>query len=201
VEYWVIGRRDLDSLLFGVRLTAGPKKTANRGSLSSDLSTLLVKASEPRSDDVFLDPFGGSGSIVVARLESPFRKAIWSDIRLPELRSELPARLVNSRKVHVLGEDALRLPSVPDGSISSIITDPPWGEYEDLGRPYGDFIAGVMASFDRVLDPVYGRLVILLSRRASSAVAEVWRQANFRIEHSHDILVNGHPATVLVGGR
>jgi hypothetical protein len=200
VEYWIVGRRDLDVLMFCLRLTTGAQKTGGRGSLSSDLSTLLIKAASPQRDDVFLDPFGGSGSLVAARINTPFRKAIYSDIRLVEMRPQIPP-LLNSQKVDLLAEDALQLPSVPDGSVTSIVTDPPWGEYEDLGIPYDDFAESMMKSFDRVLDRSHGRLVLLVSRRASADVAPLWDLSNLWVRGSHDILVNGHPATVLVGGR
>lgn len=200
VEYWIVGRRDLDQLLFCRKITVGAKKAGARGSLSADLATLLVRASGPRHEDVFLDPFAGSGAIVAMRIKTPFRKAIYSDINLPELRPQLSPQIVKRRNVDILAEDALALPSVPDGSVSCIVTDPPWGEYESLDRPYEEFVASMLKSFDRVLDQ-NGRLVLLLSRRSARDVASVWKTADLRVTDSHDILVNGHPATVLVGGR
>jgi tRNA G10 N-methylase Trm11 len=183
-----------------LRLGSG-KKPGKRGSLSTDLSTLLVRASNPSNDDVFLDPFGGSGALVEARTASAFRSATYSDNRLSDLRSQLSPRLVNNRKVRVLGEDALMLLSVPDGSVSAIVTDPPWGEHEDLGMPYREFADAMMRSFDRVLNRRRGRLVLMVSRREASAVTEMWKPAGLQVEHVHEILVNGHPASVLVGER
>jgi Putative RNA methylase family UPF0020 len=200
VEYWIVGRRDLDVMMLCLRLGSG-KKPGKRGSLGTDLSTLLVRASSPSGDDVFLDPFGGSGALVEARTASAFRSAIYSDTRLAELRSQLPPRLVSNRRVRVLGEDALVLPSVSDGSVSVIVTDPPWGEHEDLGMPYGEFAEAMMRSFDRVLNRSRGRLVLMVSRREAVAVAEMWKPSGLEVEHVHEILVNGHPASVLVGGR
>jgi Putative RNA methylase family UPF0020 len=201
LEYWVVGRRDLDVMMLCLRLGSRAKESGVRGSLSGDLSTLLVKASNPSADDVFLDPFGGSGAIVEARIASAFRTALYSDIRLSELRSQLSPRLVNSRKVRVLDEDALTLPSLGDGSISVIVTDPPWGEHEDLGMPYIKFAEAMMRNFDRVLDQRRGRLVLLVSRRAASVVSELWEPSGLDLKQRHEILVHGHPATVLVGGR
>ena len=201
VEYWVVGRRDLDVMMLCLRLSGGAKKSGARGSLSGDLSTLLVKASAPSSGDVFLDPFGGSGAIVEARTAGAFRNAVYSDTRLSALRPQLSPRLFDSRKIRVLDEDALTLPSLPDGSVSAIVTDPPWGEHEYLGTPYGKFADAMMRNFDRVLDPRRGRLVLLVSRREASMVAELWEPVGLEVQETHEILVNGHPATVLVGGR
>ena len=201
VEYWVVGRRDLDVMMLCLRLGSGAKKSGARGSLSTDLSTLLVKASNPSAGDVFLDPFGGSGAMVEARIVSAFRTAVYSDIRLSMLRSQLSPRLVDSRKIRMLDEDALMLPSLSDGSVSAIVTDPPWGEYEDLGMPYVKFAEAMMRNFDRVLDRRRGRLVLLVSRREAPTVVERWEPSGLAVKQTHEILVNGHPATVLVGGR
>lgn len=62
-------------------------------------------------------------------------------------------------------EDALTLRSITDGSVDVIVTDPPWGEYDQLKMPLSDFCAALAASFDRVLNPVTGRFVILVARR------------------------------------
>lgn len=201
VEYWIVGRRDLDIMLLCLRLTAGSSPPAERGSLTSDLSHLLVKASSPRDDDVFLDPFGGSGSIVAARIHTAFRSAIYSDIRLASLRPQLSRKLLRSQTIRILDEDARQLPSVPTGTVTSIVTDPPWGEHEDPGVPVERFAECMMKSFDRVLDSHSGRLVLLLSRRGEATVRPLWGPANLEIDTTHHILVNGHPATVLVGLR
>lgn len=201
VEFWVIGRRDMDLLLFCKRLSVGGKKAGPKGALSADLATLLVKASSPHKDDVFLDPFAGSGAIVTARLDMPLRKAVYSDLNLAEHRQDLPRRLSQSRQVDVLDEDALRLPSIPDGSVSAIVTDPPWGEYEQMDESYESFSRAMIDSFDRVLHPTRGRLVLLLGRRVAYTTLNVLNDSALRVDDVHDILVNGHPASVLVAGR
>lgn len=201
VEFWVVGRRDLDLLLFCERLSVGGKKAAPRGSLHQDLATLLVKASDPRPDDVFLDPFAGSGSLVAARLELPYRKAVYSDLDLAAHRALLPPRITGSQRVDVLAEDALELPSIADGSVDAIVTDPPWGEHEQLDVPYREFARSMLSSFDRVLHPTKGRIVMLLSRRAAYQAVDVWERSPLDLRDTHDVLVNGHPASVLVGGR
>lgn len=199
-EFWVIGRRDLDRLLLCRRLSSGGRKGLARASLGPDLATLLVSASSPHEDDVFLDPFGGSGAIVTARLALPLRRAIYSDLNRRDQPEGQLRPLVRSPLTQVLDEDALELPSVDDGSVSAIVTDPPWGEYERLDRPYPEFARAMLASFDRVLDP-HGRLVLLLGRRIADDVADVWDASPLQLNGGHDILVNGHPAAVMIGGR
>jgi hypothetical protein len=192
VEYWLIGRRDLKSMLFCRRLTTGIRPGA-AGSLGADLAMLLVKASDPRPDDVFLDPFAGSGSIVRARMALPYATG--------KPYPQVPPEIRRASRVTVLTEDALELPSIPTGSVSSIVTDPPWGEYDELEVDFAAFAQRMMASFDRVLDPRRGRLVLLLSRRAAEVMHGLWPTANLKLVQSHQLLVNGHPASAQIGGR
>ncbi|RJQ89617.1 TRM11 family methyltransferase [Amycolatopsis panacis] len=200
-EYWVIGRRGLDLLVFCQRLTTVRHRAPARGSLRPDLCALLVKASEPRLDDVFLDPFAGSGALVSARIKLPCRRAIYSDLRLTEHRASLPPPLLKSRKAEIRQDDATVLDSVDDHSITSIVTDPPWGEHEDIGLPFEQFARKMLLSFDRVLHPSRGRLLMLVARRLVPVVARQWDSVGLTPRTTHEILLNGHPATVLVGGR
>ncbi len=123
-EYWVIGRREWPMLYFAERLAAASTpKEKPKGALSSELAALLVAASQPTARDVFLDPFAGSGAIVRARLRSPARKVIYSDIQLDAHRADV--RGLAQQGCVALDDDALVVPSVASGSVDAIVTDPP----------------------------------------------------------------------------
>jgi tRNA G10 N-methylase Trm11 len=162
---------------------------------------MLVGASRPDRRDVFLDPFGGRGSLVLARLELPVRQILYSDTDLESCRRYFPGELTKDVRVRFLSENALTLPSVPDRRIDVIVTDPPWGEYREIGQSYGAFALGIARAFDRVLHPIRGRFVVLASRSTAAGIAARLAEASFRMNKGYEILVNGHPATVLVGGR
>jgi hypothetical protein len=200
VEYWLIGRRDMKSMVFCRRLTMGIQP-GDAGSLGADLATLLIKASDPQPDDVFLDPFAGSGSIVRARMALPYGRATYSDLAIGKPYLQVPPEIRRRSRITVLTEDALELPSISTGSVSSIVTDPPWGEYDGQNGDFATFANRMMASFDRVLDPHHGRLVLLLSRRAAELTHALWPPAHLHLMRSHHLLVNGHPATAQIGGR
>lgn len=106
-----------------------------------------------------------------------------------------------SRKIEIMDEDALVLPSISDGSISAVVTDPPWGEHDQLNMQYEDFAKAMLATFDRVSQPQQGRLVLLLGRRVADTVSSVLDSSPLNLRDRHNILVNGHPASVLVGWR
>jgi tRNA G10 N-methylase Trm11 len=71
-----------------------------------------------------------------------------------------------------------------------VITDPPWGFYEDIGD-INVFYSKMFKSFDRILNG-QGRMVILSARKEEleqSAAA-----AGFKIKKSLHTLVNGKKA-------
>jgi hypothetical protein len=200
-EYWVIGRTDLGELLLCARLPRQRRAQKARGALTHELSSMLVAASPPRAGDVFLDPFAASGSLVLARMETGARQIWYSDINLHEFKHDFPPELHADRRVDFLDDNALTLSPVPDGQIDVIVTDPPWGEYDDVGMPYAEFARAMVKSFSRVLHGLTGRFVVLTSRRTAAIVEREFAEGGFCINSTHEILVNGHPATVLVGAR
>lgn len=198
-EYWLIGRRDYPHLLLCLRLPRPKPEKMRKGMLAPDLSYALVRASAPEPLDTFLDPFGGSGALVQARAGFPAKSLIYSDLRAGALRDDLPPALRRDRRVRFLAEDAKLLPSVPDGSISAIVTDPPWGEFEAVEEPYDAFARNLAETFRRVLNPGVGRLVLLAARRLEDTYCSALEGRGIVLDRQLHILVNGHPASVLVG--
>lgn len=200
-EYWVVGRKNLNELLLCLRLPKPKRRQERKGELAHELSRILVAASAPDPSDRFLDPFAGLGSLVIARLESPFTSICYSDIALRSLAGKLPRKLKSDRRIRLMAEDALSLPSIGDGEIDVIVTDPPWGEFDRVPMGYQSFVNAMVESFDRVLHPSRGRFVILISRRQSGTLTESLTSRKFKIHATHGILVNGHPAAAIVGSR
>jgi 16S rRNA G966 N2-methylase RsmD len=200
LEFWIIGRKSMQDLVFAQRLPKRQERQAEKGALSPQLATMLVLASGPRAEDRFLDPFSGSGAIVAARLHYPVSSAIASDVR-PALSAQNNRAFRRDRRVTIAKEDARQLASIPDGQVDVIVTDPPWGEFRDDIADYERFAHQVAASFNRVLNPERGRLVVLVSRRRSDLFVSALRAQEFRIHAKHGILVNGHPASVIVTSR
>lgn len=198
-EYWILGRRDLGQLLLVRRLPAQPAPKTPKGSLGRELAELLVRASTPTDQDVFLDPFGGSGAVIAARLGRPARRVTYSDTAFPELKARIAPELLRNKRVTFLDEDATTMPSIDDGTIDVIVTDPPWGEFEDTVKSYDEFAADMAASFHRLLRRPGGRFVILLARSVEPVVQTALGASGLLAEQKYPILVNGHPATVLSG--
>ncbi|MGL5811606.1 MAG: TRM11 family SAM-dependent methyltransferase [Nocardioides sp.] len=196
-EFWIIGRRELEVLYFGQRLRDENPPTKAKGALSVELSALLVAASEPSSTDVFLDPFAGSGALVLARLRSPAKSITYSDLALRSHRTEFAPALARNRKVKLLAEDAFELPSIRTGSVDVVVTDPPWGEHDREIGDYGNFADQMAASFARVLKPQSGRAVVLVNRRNEEVLTKALVAGGLDIYDTTQLLVNGHPASAV----
>jgi 16S rRNA G966 N2-methylase RsmD len=196
-EYWVIGRRDWSNAYLAERLpgTKG-RQPAEKGSLSAELSALLVTLSRPDPRDVFLDPFAGSGSIIAARLTSPAHKIIYNDLDKSLYRSA-EARLGHHAGLTFTNEDGTAITSAKSAEVSAIVTDPPWGEYDESVGDYAKFTQALAAEFSRLLNPRWGRLVLLVSRRQEDTMQESLAEQGFSCEPPIGILVNGHPASVI----
>ncbi|MGL4340422.1 MAG: hypothetical protein ACRCSP_08390 [Rhodoglobus sp.] len=194
VEYWLIGRRDAAQVYFARRIDRQIPKV-QRGELAPELAILLVKLTNPTARDVVIDPFGGSGALLIARAKYPSRQLIYSDLHRDSFATSLK-RLPRSRTV-ILEEDGTVLESVASGKVTTIIADPPWGEYGDVGIDSAAFRQAMFGTFARILDRRTGRVVILVSRSTEIDVAQTAKNGGFVLRSVHHILVNGHPASVL----
>jgi Putative RNA methylase family UPF0020 len=198
-EYWVIGRRDWPAMYLAERLPGSRgRMPAQQGSLSRELSALLVSLSRPEPQDVFLDPFAGHGSIVRARLATPARKVIFNDCA-ESLCDSAAARLGRHAGLVFSHDDGTSMTSVKSAEVSAIVTDPPWGEHDESIGDYGKFTRSIAAEFSRLLNPRSGRLVLLVSRRHAEQLQESLAEAGLGCEPPTGILVNGHPASVICG--
>lgn len=195
IEYWFIFRKESISL-FGARITPLGKETTRKyekGELRQELAHLLVLLSEPQKQDVILDPFAGSGAIVLERVQTfPYTKMCASDIN-EDLVEDLRRKTKwGEQKIIVEKRDALNLDNIEDNSIKKIITDPPWGLYENPQEDMVDFYRKMLLEFRRILDQD-GTIVILVGR--DSGFEKVLPGSKFSQIQKIDILVSGQKAS------
>ena len=172
------------------------EKNLNKGELRPEIAYLICCFAGIKNDDTVLEPFCGYGSIPTQLAKKfQFQKLFISDIEderveLTKSRKQIsasPEGLIDCRVA-----DALSLNHIEDKSVSLVITDPPWGYYEDIGD-IKDFYSKMFKSFDRVLLPE-GRMVILSARKEELELTAV--DAGFKIKNSLHTLVNGKKAGV-----
>lgn len=194
-EFWLIERSEGHGF-FALRLShhQAYDKSLQKGELRPELANILCRLSDPAPNELFLDPFCGSGAIAIQRAKFfPAGLAIASDIdeRKVEALKERVKELGLRKRVVVRRDDALKLERYEDGSIHKIVTDPPWGHFANL--PDQDFYRAMLAEFARVLRPG-GKLVILTAEALPA-------DERLALVKKFNILVSGKKAAVYVIAR
>jgi len=205
IEFWYIIRREGRSF-FAARLTkkASIEKYLAKGELRPEIAQLLAgMARIGDGDRVLCDPFAGYGAIPeqlsILRTDAIIHA---SDID-PNLTAELSRRFALKKNVSVHTGDALRLEWLEDASVDLVVTDPPWGFWDDDAykgeRSIERLYEGMLKGFDRVLSS-HGRAFVLTGAKRefaeavenSAAFAQSAGKEHFRT----DILVNGKKSAV-----
>jgi 23S rRNA G2445 N2-methylase RlmL len=203
VEVWFLARREGAGYIL-LRLTRrrATEKTLRKGQLRPEVCHLLCLMSKPRKSDRFLDPFCGYGAIVLERGRSFPATAIRAVDIDPAATDALRRAVMLERwgaVATVETGDARSLASIESGSVSAIVTDPPWGVYRGGGIGRG----GVS---DGELSALYGRMLgefVRVLRVGGRAVVLMGRESPFPQElgrRSRHLCVDGR-CNVLIGGR
>lgn len=192
---FVVFERSEGFCFFGLRLTRHQdyKKLLYLGELRPELAYLMCLMSEPSSDDIFIDPFAGYGSIPIARASNfPFNKIYASDLDLKQV--ELLKMKTRTAKINInIGKwDATQLVNFRDCSIDKIVTDPPWGIYAkvDIENLYYKFLKEAK----RILK-IGGVLVILIANREMFGNC-LKKVPELRLLKKADILVSGKKVSI-----
>ena len=190
--------------LFLERWASAPDAAALRdgdraGELPRSTCRLLAEMTEPRPDDVFLDPFCGYGGIALERaLASPYRFVFVSDSdaeKLAAVKESLSGKPFERRRRTIFPKvrDALDSGGFDPGFLTAIATDPPWGLYEG-GMGASDaqtLLKSFLVDAARLLAPG-GRLVLLVARGANIEAG-----SDFILRERLDVLVSGKKASAI----
>ena len=170
------------------------EKNLNKGELRPEIAYFICCFADINPDDTILEPFCGYGSIPTQLAKKfRFKKLYISDIEAERVEltrsrkqiAQAPEGLIDCRTA-----DALKLTHIEEKSVSLVITDPPWGFYEDIGD-INVFYTDMFKSLDRVLTE-QGRLVILSARKEE--LEKTAAASGFKIKNSLHTLVNGKKA-------
>jgi len=191
-EIW-LNRRNDKTTYFMVRAHkhAPFEKTLKQGELRPDVAAVMVYRARIGKQSAVADMFGGWGGITAALIETGrYGKIYTGDINHECVRYQ-QERFRNKRGCIVQKWDALALP-LADRSIDSVITDPPWGEYEDISLTA--FYNGFIKEAARVLRPG-GSLIFLTSAYAQACRA--LSDCNFSFDAA-PLKINGKNAFLFV---
>lgn len=194
-EIWFLKRREGFGFV-GLRLTKKPnlEKVLSKGELRPELANLLCIISEPNVNDIFLDPFAGSGAIPQARTNFPYNKIFIFDIN-EDLVGQLVIKFKGVNNIEIIGKDALNNKDILDSSINKIVTDPPWGVFLKEKYDLPVFYNLMLTEFYRILADK-GILVILINGTDLFESILTKYEGQFSIEQKIRILVSGQKACV-----
>lgn len=159
------------------------------GELRPELAHILGLVAGLDSKDVVLDPFAGYGAIVRECLQGFHCQ----EVIAIEHNGRLIPHLKSIPRLVALHGDAGSLAHVETRGIDRVITDPPWGDYEDkseddLWRLY----RGALMQIHRVLR-AKGAVVMLT---AAPFLPQLAAEQAFDVVKQYPILVNGRKATI-----
>jgi tRNA (guanine6-N2)-methyltransferase len=166
VEFWanLVG---LD-FICGLRLSdasmrhRGYKQAHIAASLRPSVAASLVWLTEPQSNDVFLDPMCGAGTILVERgLAGPHGILLGGDIRPEALGSAAENIGPRHKPRQLLHWDARHLP-LRSGTVDKIATNPPFGRQLGSHRENRALYGAFCDEISRVLRPS-GRVAMITS--------------------------------------
>lgn len=182
---------------FGLRLThpAWDEKRLPAGRLDPEIAYLLSVISQPTETDVVLDPMAGHGAIVAARAEHfPYKMILATDSD-PERVAGIKSQYATFGKEFVIGQmDAEDMADIPDATITTIITDPPWGlhdetiDVEDLYSRFFDEAARVLKND--------GVCVLISAQKDLLDALIKERSSTWKLHNKWNVLVHGKKAAV-----
>jgi tRNA G10 N-methylase Trm11 len=178
--------------IVGLRLTHNPnyEKTLHKGELSPKLAHIMCLLADLNKHDVVLDPFAGYGSIPIECARNFKVKQVIASEKdkgvfriLQEKTKKLKSKIITGRW------NALDLVSLRDNSIDKIITDPPWGFYNNKKGSLREFYKIMFDEFIRVLKP--GGLIIILMGQKELFSEIISNNPKLNLINKYDTLVSG----------
>jgi len=200
-EFWFLYRSEKVGF-FMLRFTkhASYDKVLQKGELRPDLSHVLCRLSDPRENDIFLDPFCGYGAIPFERIRMlPYNMTFMSDISEEHVKfckdkgSQLSKK--SKKQIIIRQANALSMAHYEDGFIDKIVTDPPWGLYGEMDISISDFYTLMFKELNRVLKQG-GFIIILTSQRDTMEDVLSTFSKNVSLLEKYDILVSGKKASI-----
>jgi len=170
------------------------EKNLHKGELRPELAYLMCCCCDWKENLNVMDPFAGFGAIPLQISKSfRFSQLIVNDMdesKVRKLQQLFPAK---NTRVRVTCCDALNLTRVAGESVDTIITDPPWGFFDEIDDIVA-FYENMLVEFKRVLKS--SGSVVLLSARKREFIEAIEHSSCFQLGDTIDTLVNGKKAAI-----
>jgi 16S rRNA G966 N2-methylase RsmD len=197
IEFWVLRRRGHGESVLTTKLTTGNSRVP-AGVLRPEVCAALARVVPLDDAELVLDPFAGSGSLGIACLQAGARRALLNDSNPTALGSvrTLPRSL--RERVQTTAVDCRDLVVGP-ASVSAIVTDPPWGQYERLDASVASLYEDIADLAARVL--VTGGAMVVLTGAGPDAIHALFGRRELTRDHSFPVLINGRKAQIVTATR
>lgn len=195
-EIWYIIRSEgmgfFCQLLFKRKVT---EKKLNKGELRPEFSNLMCSCITLNKDMIICDPFCGYGAIskqLITRFN--VKKVYASDLDKEKVDLIKKSKWSENKKIKVFHANAMKLKEIADSTVDAVITDPPWGYYEQIDD-MKDFYKEMLKELNRIVKE-NGKIVILTARKEEFESSCI--DLGISISKKYDTLVNGKKASVYV---
>lgn len=196
-QFWILQRSE-GCTFFAIRVTElkTEDKDRARGELRPQLAYVLARMSEPKENELFIDPCCGSGSIPFARVKMTKKGLIIAcdtDGQLITMLKEKVKKLDLKKKFVVRQSDVLELHKYYNACIHKVVSDPPWGCFEEIDDIV-DFYDRLFSELLEVLVP-NGLMVLLIGTDVFPKILEKYKDKCMLLG-KYDILVSGKKASI-----
>ncbi|GHU04851.1 hypothetical protein FACS1894147_10410 [Spirochaetia bacterium] len=198
-EFWFLYRSEGFSIFMERRSRHQSfDKTLHKGELPPPLAYMMCRMADPGKTHVVLDPFCGYGAIPEQALKRfPAENVYAFDINNDALQFTRKKFTGSTKNCIINNVDINNIfSSLAEKTIDRIITDPPWGMYEQPEVPIQDFYDTMMAIFSRLLKD--DGIIVLLTARKEELAAAVSKCKKLMIKNTFNILLSGKKAAVFV---
>ncbi len=192
VEFWATLLED--ELFLAVRLSDDRMRQRDykvahfAGSLRPSVAAAMAVLSQPTDDDVVLDPMCGAATILIERAHlGRYQMLLGGDSNPEALAAARENVGPRYKPIQLRSWDATALP-LPDGAVTRIITNLPWGRKSGAHQDNRRLYPRLLAEFRRVLAP--GGLMVLMT-----AEGRLMREAL----EQHEIALNSMLAVTILG--
>jgi tRNA G10 N-methylase Trm11 len=202
-EFWVLYRRE-GFCFFLKRLSrhGAYDKILNRGELHPEAAYIMNWFAGTDKNDVVLDPFCGNGAIPLKRaLHFPTKQIYAFDadkamVNVVKKKIAEKTSLANMKNLAVKQADIRNLDiELASESVDKIVTDPPWGLYEDVEMDIDEFYSLALSKMDYVLKND-GIMVVLTSRHIGiESILKAF--PHLALLHNYNVLVSGKKANIV----
>jgi len=199
VEFWATMLADefvLALRLSDERMRHREYKVAHRpASLRPAVAAAMGLLSEPRDDDIVLDPLCGAGTVLIERAQlARYRLLLGGDFDRGALEAARTNVGPRYKPIELVPWDAAAIP-LRDASVTKIVTNLPWGVKSGSHAGNLRLYPALLAEFYRVLAPD-GTMVLLTAE--TRLLRESLARGRFRIARVFNVTILGAPAAVYV---